>query len=64
MQNERSIEIDRSKDSLPHLHNRDNLDQQRADVDELLRASDEVLDAITNLQAQEYLEQNLQTGGQ
>ena len=42
----------------------DNLDQQRAEVDALLRASDRVFDTINNLHAQQYLEQNLQTGGQ
>ena len=42
----------------------DSLDQQRGEIDGLLRASDLVFDSINNLQAQQYLEQNLQTGGQ
>jgi|CXWL01.1.fsa_nt_gi hypothetical protein len=42
----------------------DSLNQQRAEVDGLLRASDHVFDSINNLHAQTYLEQNLQTGGQ
>jgi hypothetical protein len=40
------------------------LDQLRGEIDGLLRASDHVFDAINNLHAQQYLEQNVQTGGQ
>jgi len=40
------------------------LDQQRSEVEDLLRASDRAFDAINHIQAHQYLEQNLQAGGQ
>ena len=40
------------------------LDQQRGEIDELLRAADHVFDSLNGLTAQQYLEQNLQSGGQ
>ena len=64
MERQRSLENDRRRTSADDPSDADDLDQQRADVDELLRASDHMFDSINNLQAQQYLEQNLQTGGQ
>ncbi len=40
------------------------LDEHRQEIDALLRTSDHVFDAINNAHAQQYLQQNLQTGGQ
>ena len=42
----------------------DNLNQERDEVDALMQASDRTFDAINSLHAQDYLNQNLQTGGQ
>ncbi len=42
----------------------DSLERHRNEIDDLLRASDRAFDAINNLHAQEYLHQNMQTGGQ
>jgi len=44
--------------------NEEPLDQQRREIDELLQAADHVFDSMNSLQAHQYLEQNLQTGGQ
>ena len=64
MERERSFENDRRPTSADHPSGDDDLDQQRDEIDDLLRASDHVFDSINNLNAQQYLEQNLQTGGQ
>jgi hypothetical protein len=40
------------------------LDQQRASIDGLLHAADRAFDSIDAIQSHQYLEQNLQTGGQ
>ena len=64
MERERSLENDRRRTSVDGPSGDDNLDQQRAEIDGFLRASDHVFDSINNLHAQQYLEQNLQTGGQ
>ena len=42
----------------------DSLNQQRQEIDELLQATDSTFDTINSLHAQNYLHQNLQTGGQ
>lgn len=42
----------------------DHLNEVRSEVDGLYNAADHIFDSINNIQAQEYLEQNLQTGGQ
>lgn len=42
----------------------DSLNQQRREIDGLLRAADRVFDSIDHAQAHQYLEQNQQTGGQ
>ena len=64
MERERFFEHGRRRTSADGPPSSDNLDQQRAEIDGLLRASDHVFDSINNLHAQQYLEQNLQTGGQ
>ena len=64
MERERSLENDRRRVLSDGPSGDDNLEQHRAEVDALLRASDHVFDSIDNLHAQQYLEQNLQTGGQ
>jgi hypothetical protein len=64
MQRQRSFNDDRPRTTADGSSDGDCLEQQRAEVDELLRATDQVFDSINNLQAQQYLEQNLQTGGQ
>ena len=64
MQRERTYENDRQRTSDDGPLAGDNLDQQRSEVDQLLQAADQVFDSINNLHAQQYLEQNLQTGGQ
>ena len=64
MQRERQFQNDRTRlggDSGPAG---DGLNQQRDEVDGLLQASDRTFDAINSLHAQDYLNQNLQTGGQ
>ena len=63
MERERSFENDRHPTS-PDDPGGGNLEQLRSEVDGLLRASDHVFDSINNLHAQDYLVQNLQTGGQ
>ncbi len=42
----------------------ESIDDQRREIDRLLRASDQVFDSINHVEAHQYLEQNLQTGGQ
>ena len=64
MERERFFDRDRHQPSGGGPPQDDNLDQHRAEIDGLLRASDHVFDSINNLHAQQYLEQNLQTGGQ
>lgn len=64
MERQRSHENDRLRVLSDDPSGDDNLDQHREEVDALLRASDQVFDSIDNLHAGQYLEQNLQTGGQ
>ncbi len=64
MERERNFEHDRLRTSDDGSASGGRLEQDRVEIDELLRASDHVFDAINNLHAQQYLEQNLQTGGQ
>jgi len=64
MERERISELDQRRTLSDGPLGNDDLDQQRVEVDALLRASDQVFDSINNLHAQQYLEQNLQTGGQ
>jgi|CXWL01.1.fsa_nt_gi hypothetical protein len=64
MERERFSQHDRSQTSGGGPTGDDGLDQLRGEVDELLRASDNLFDSINNLHAQQYLEQNIQTGGQ
>ena len=64
MERERFSQHDRSRTSGSGPAGDGGLDQLRGEVDELLRASDDVFDSINNLHAQQYLEQNIQTGGQ
>lgn len=64
MERERSAVNDRRQASTDGPSRNDNLVQHRVEVDALLRASDHVFDSIDNMHAQQYLEQNLQTGGQ
>lgn len=52
----------RQANSNPHPSAR--LDQRRGEVNAMLLAADQLLDSLNNLNAQQYLEQNLQTGGQ
>jgi hypothetical protein len=40
------------------------LDEVRADVDGILDAADQILDSIRPLNAEDYLQQNRQRGGQ
>jgi hypothetical protein len=68
---ERQSSFDRERFGQPRLRNLDeafpsgdSLDQQRCDVDDLLQAADHIFDSMNGLQAHQYLEQNLQTGGQ
>lgn len=64
MQRQRTDIDDRPRTTDDASSGGDSLEQQRAEVDELLRATDNVFDSINSLQAQQYLQQNLQTGGQ
>jgi hypothetical protein len=64
MERQRRFEHDRFGNSGDGPPGGDGLDQQRGEIDGLLRAADRVFDSINNLHAQQYLEQNLQTGGQ
>ena len=64
MERQRSFDPGRLRMSADGPPDGDSLDQQREEIDGLLRASDHVFDSINNLHAQQYLEQNLQTGGQ
>jgi hypothetical protein len=64
MHRERSLEDDRvliADDSPTHG---DNLDQQRVEIEQQLQSVDHIVDSINNIYAQQYLEQNLQPGGQ
>lgn len=42
----------------------DGLDQQREEINDLLRAADRIFDSIDTQDAHRYLQQNVQTGGQ
>ncbi len=65
MERERSFENDQPRVSVESPSDSgDSLDQHRVEIEDLLRTSDQVFDSINNLHAQQYLEQNLQTGGQ
>jgi len=64
MERERRFEHERSGGSGNGSPGGDGLDQQRGEINDLLRAADRAFDAIDNLHAQQYLEQNMQTGGQ
>lgn len=64
MERERSFENHRRRAPGDAPSDGDDLDQQRAEIEGLLRASDHVFDSISSLHAQQYLQQNLQTGGQ
>ena len=64
MQRERRSFPDRLRRSGDGPPGSNDFDQQRQEIDGLLQASDRMFDSIDNLQAQQYLQQNLQTGGQ
>ena len=64
MERQRPFEHDRFRFSDGGPPSGDGLTQHRSEVDRLLQASDHVFDSINNLHAQNYLHQNLQTGGQ
>ena len=64
MRRERTSDDDRFQNSDDRPAGGDGLDRQRAEVDGLLQSADEVFDSINNLHAQQYLQQNVQTGGQ
>lgn len=64
MEHQRRFEQHRSLDPGGNPPQGSHLDQQRSEIDDLLRAADHVFDSINNQQAQQYLSQNLQTGGE
>ncbi len=64
MERERPFDHDRFRMSGDGLPSGGNLDRHREEVDSLLRASDSMFDVINNLDAQQYLQQNRQSGGQ
>ena len=64
MQRERIQPDDRQRTSGDGPPDGDSLNQQRQEIDELLQATDSAFDTINSLHAQNYLHQNLQTGGQ
>ena len=64
MERERHLERDTLHNTGDGQTTRGHLDALRDELDELLEASDQALDSIHFLQAQQYLQQNLQTGGQ
>lgn len=64
MERRRRFDADRVRPSNDGPPSGNSLDQQRDEIDGLLQASDRVFDSISNLHAHQYLEQNLQTGGQ
>jgi hypothetical protein len=64
MERQRSSDSDRIRTTDPGAPGDDNLDQERAEIDGLLRASDHMFDSIDFIQSHQYLEQNLQSGGQ
>ena len=64
MERERHFGNDRLRDSGDGPPDSDSLNQQRQEIDASLQAADRAFDAINNIHAQEYLQQNMQTGGQ
>ena len=64
MERQRSFDGDRTRTSDNGAPSGDSLDRERADVDNLLLASDRMFDAIDFIQSHQYLEQNVQEGGQ
>ena len=64
MERQRQFEHDRRRDSGETMPDAGSLDERRGEMNELMRAADRVFDAMNGLNAQQYLEQNMQTGGQ
>ena len=64
MQHERQIQNERTRLGGDGPPDGDGLNQQRDEVDGLMQASDRTFDSINSLHAQNYLNQNLQTGGE
>lgn len=64
MQRERHVQNDRTQLGADGPPAADGLDRQRDEVDGLMQASDRTFDSINSLHAQDYLNQNLQTGGE
>ena len=64
MQRERIQPDDRQRTSGDGPPDGETLKQHRQENDELLQATDSAFDTINSLHAQNYLHQNLQTGGQ
>ena len=62
MEREHAFENDRRRTLDDGPSGGGNLAQERIEIDGLLRATDRVFDSIKN--PQQYLHQNLQTGGQ
>ena len=64
MQRERHLEDERRRSGNDGPPGADGLNQERDEVDGLMQTSDRMFDSINSLHAQDYLNQNLQTGGQ
>lgn len=57
-------EISRPQMTEANLTDTSRFDEQRRQIEELLSTADKVFNSLNGLTAQQYLEQNQQTGGQ
>ena len=64
MERQRQPGADRLRDSGDGPPGADSLNQHRREFDDSLQQTDQAFDTINSLHAQDYLQQNLQTGGQ
>jgi hypothetical protein len=64
MERERHFDNERFRLPGDDLPNEDSLNRHRAAIDRLHRMSDRHFDAYDAIQSHQYLEQNLQSGGQ
>ena len=62
MERERPLENDRSRNPGDGPSSDDSFNETRSEIEGLFETADQMFDAIDN--PQQYLEQNLQTGGQ
>jgi hypothetical protein len=64
MERERHSDHERFRMPGDDLPSDDNLNRHRAAIDRLHRMSDRAFDALDAIQSHQYLEQNVQVGGQ